>query len=103
MSRRESLHSHLEAHFKLEHLHVLDESSMHNVPAGAESHFKIVLVSPEFSEMRLLARQRLVHDLLKDEMQSIHALSLQLYTPDEWTERESKCIASPACKGANKN
>lgn len=30
------------------HLQVINESTMHNVPAGAETHFKVVVVSEEF-------------------------------------------------------
>lgn len=30
------------------HLEVINESGMHNAPAGAESHFKVVVVSEKF-------------------------------------------------------
>ena len=32
----------------LQHLEVVNESGNHNVPAGSESHFKVVLVSEAF-------------------------------------------------------
>ena len=32
----------------LQHLEVVNESGNHNVPAGSESHFKVVLVSENF-------------------------------------------------------
>ena len=31
---------------------VINESYMHNVPKGSETHFKVVVVSPEFNEVR---------------------------------------------------
>ena len=30
---------------------VINESYMHNVPKGSETHFKVVVVSPEFNEV----------------------------------------------------
>lgn len=30
------------------HLEVINESTMHNVPPGSETHFKVVVVSEEF-------------------------------------------------------
>ena len=34
------------------HVEVINESYMHNVPKGSETHFKVVVVSPEFNEVR---------------------------------------------------
>jgi len=34
--------------FSPEHLEVINESYMHNVPEGSESHFKITIVCDEF-------------------------------------------------------
>ena len=31
---------------------MINESYMHNVPKGSETHFKVVVVSPEFNEVR---------------------------------------------------
>ena len=31
---------------------VINESYMHNVPKGSETHFKVVVVSPEFNEVQ---------------------------------------------------
>ena len=53
---------------KLLHLEVVNESGNHNVPPGSESHFKVVLVSPDFVDLKLIARHRLVNTVLKDEL-----------------------------------
>lgn len=36
------------------HLNIINESYMHNVPKGSETHFKVVLVSKEFENKSLL-------------------------------------------------
>ena len=36
------------------HLDILNESYMHNVPKGSETHFKVVVVSSQFENTPLL-------------------------------------------------
>ena len=48
MTRREEINAKLTDAFKPFHLEVVDESSNHNVPEGSESHFKVLLVTPQF-------------------------------------------------------
>jgi BolA protein len=67
---------------------VTDESARHAGHAGArdggESHFNVDIVSAEFIGKSRVARQRLVYQLLADELKGpIHALSLVTRTPDE--------------------
>jgi BolA protein len=69
-------------------LAVTDDSSKHAGHAGArpggESHFTVVIVSSAFEGKSRVARQRLVHDVLKDEFaQGLHALALVTRTPAE--------------------
>jgi BolA protein len=93
----------LNSNFSIEHLAVENESHMHNVAPGSESHFKVTLVSEDFSELMLINRHRLVIKALKQEMQKIHALSLHTMTPDEWSTRGGKVADSPHCLGGAKN
>ncbi|XP_018022805.1 putative bolA-like protein K11H12.1 [Hyalella azteca] len=59
------------------HVAVVDESHMHNVPRGAETHFKVLVVSTRFQGMPLIQRHRLVNDVLAEELASgVHALSI---------------------------
>lgn len=61
------------------HLEVINESNMHNVPKGSESHFKVVVVSMDFENLSLIKRHRMVNDVLKDELAGgVHALSIQV-------------------------
>ncbi|KAM7363352.1 bolA-like protein isoform 2-T2 [Cochliomyia hominivorax] len=36
------------------HLEVINESYMHNVPKGAETHFKVLIVSDKFEDLPLI-------------------------------------------------
>lgn len=85
-------------------LSVVNESHMHNVPKNSETHFKVVIVSERFSGLSRIARQRLVHDLLKEELEGpVHALSQKVYTPEEWQDRgESGGASSPPCLGGSR-
>lgn len=47
---RNKLQSSLEA----KHLDIINESYMHNVPKGAETHFKVVVVSDKFDGLPLI-------------------------------------------------
>ncbi|MES9962427.1 MAG: BolA/IbaG family iron-sulfur metabolism protein [Candidatus Sedimenticola sp. 20ELBAFRAG] len=82
------------------HLEVIDESHMHNVPEGAQSHFKVVVVSDQFEGKNLLARHRLVNNLIKQEFdQGLHALALHTMTPQEWFDKGGVAPNSPECLG----
>jgi BolA protein len=86
------------------HLEVVNESHMHSVPPGSETHFKVVLVSPEFDGKRSVARHQLVYRLLADELAGpVHALALHTYTAQEWQQREGAAPESPQCLGGSKH
>ncbi|WP_026376319.1 transcriptional regulator BolA [Aestuariibacter salexigens] len=90
----------LYAHFDPQHLEVVNESYMHNVPSGSETHFKVVLVSPKFSGERLINRHRSVNAVLKEELaNSVHALALHTYTDQEWANLYNEAPLSPRCLG----
>jgi len=92
----------LDARFAPEHLEVVNESSGHNVPTGSETHFKVVMVAGGFEGERLLARHRLVHAALAEELAgSVHALALHTYTSGEWQERFGDTPMSPPCLGGS--
>ncbi len=100
---QETIESKLQSSFSPEHLEVINESYMHNVPAGSESHFKVIVVSEAFEGKRLLPRHRMINSLLADEFQQgLHALSMHTYTPSEWKEQTQGAPDSPMCLGGNK-
>ena len=77
------------------HCEVLNESSQHSGPA-TESHFKIVVVSSYFDEMKLIDRHRFINKLFVEELIHIHALAMHTYTPEEWQKRQT-APTSPEC------
>ena len=90
-------------HLDPEHMEIINESYMHNVPEGSESHFKVVIVSSQFQDKMLVARHRMVNELLKQQIEGpVHALSLHTMTPDEWFEKGGQSADSPECLGGNK-
>ena len=82
-------------------LRVENESHRHNVPPGSESHFKVTVVSPRFDGEPLLARHRMVNEILRDELRgAVHALALHTMTPREW-EDGARAADSPPCLGGS--
>ena len=99
MNMQQTITRKLEEAFAPDHLEVVNESHMHNVPEGSESHFKVVVVSDAFDGKMLLARHRLVNKALADELDGgIHALALHTMTMQEWFEK-GKAADSPPCEG----
>ena len=85
------------------HLDVINESGMHNVPKGSETHFKVIAVSDQFIGKSLVFRHRMINELLADQLSgSVHALSLQTMSPDEWNESGGATFDSPLCRGGSK-
>ncbi len=107
MTTQEKITAKLNKAFSPEHLEVINESFMHNVPEGSESHFKILIVCDDFEDKILIARHRLVNKILSDELSKeqseggIHALSLHTMTMSEWFEK-GHVPESPKCMGGEK-
>lgn len=103
MSVKQTIENKLNAELQPVHLEVINESHMHNVPEGSESHFKVIAVTEEFQEKNLVARQRRINSILAEELAAgVHALSLDTLTPDEWFERGGDVSESPQCLGGSK-
>ena len=83
------------------HLEVTNESSMHNVPPGSESHFRLVVVAERFEGASRVQRHQAVYRALAEELDGpVHALGLQTFTPAEW-EEEHGALDSPPCLGGD--
>ena len=86
------------------HLLVVNESHMHNVPPGSESHFKVVIVTDVFDGISRVRRHQQVNGILAKELkEDIHALSMQPMPPDEWFANGGQIMASPDCLGGSKH
>lgn len=83
------------------YLEVINESHMHSVPKGSETHFKVVVVSSRFDGMSAVKRHQLVYGALSDEMKSgVHALAITSRSPSEWAA-STEANASPPCLGGS--
>ena len=103
MNRQARIEAAIREAFTPLHLEVVDESPMHSVPAGAESHFKLLVVSERFAGQNLVARHRSVNAALRSEFEGgLHALALHTWTPEEWFERGGSAPESPPCLGGSK-
>lgn len=100
MSTQAVIESKLKARLAPEHLEVVNESYMHSVPPGSESHFKVTVVSETFEGLRSVKRHQLVYEVLTEELTGgVHALALHTYTPVEW---QGEAPDSPQCLGGSK-
>ncbi len=103
MSMQAEIEASLSTELKPSIMQVINESNNHNVPAGSESHFKLVLVSDRFDGKSLLMRHRLINSILEDLLQNgIHALAMHTYTESEWRQIQGHAPESPACHGGGK-
>jgi BolA protein len=103
MNIQQTIESRLSGAFSPEFLEVANESHMHNVAPGSESHFKVTIVSDDFDNLMLIKRHRMVNSVLQAELQMIHALALHTMTAEEWNLRAGKVTDSPLCRGGGKN
>ncbi len=103
MTIQATIQQKLETEFDTSFLSVENESHMHNVAPGSESHFKVTIVSDRFRDQMLIKRHRMVNKTLEQELQQIHALALHTLTPEEWQAREGAVADSPKCRGGGKN
>ncbi|HAT6979268.1 TPA: BolA/IbaG family iron-sulfur metabolism protein [Legionella pneumophila] len=104
MSRKQRIEEKLIPALSPLFLSVENESMNHHVPPGAETHFKVIAVSNHFNDLTRINRHKLVNQLLKDEFTlGLHALSMHLYTADEWTSQQQSVLKSPACRDGYKN
>ncbi len=103
MSIQAIIQDKLNNEFEAAYLQVENESHMHNVAPGSESHFKVTIVSDHFSDQMLIKRHRMVNQVLADELQQIHALALHTLTPEEWEARGGVVADSPKCRGGGRN
>jgi|TARA_B100001093_G_scaffold214466_1_gene205810 BolA protein len=89
----------LSTSMNLSSLKIINESFMHNVPKGSESHFKIVVVTNDFNNLSIIKRHKLIYKTLDSLMNKIHALSIHAFNEEEF-KLNPIILDSPEC--ANK-
>ncbi len=88
MSVKDAIEAKLTQGLAPQRLVVVDESASHaghaGAPAGGESHFRVEVVSEAFLGLSRIERQRMVYDLLAEELAGpVHALALKTMAPEE--------------------
>ena len=83
----------------LSSLKIINESLMHNVPEGSETHFKIVVITNDFNNLSIIKRHKLIYKTLDHLMSKIHALSIHAFNEEEF-KLKPIILDSPEC--ANK-
>lgn len=99
MILQQQIESKLQAELAPSHLEVVNESHMHSVPKGSETHFKVVIVADRFEGLSSVKRHQLVYGVLAEEMKAkpgIHALAITSRTPAEWSASPEANV-SPLC------
>ena len=56
----------LSCSLNLSSLKIINESLMHNVPEGSETHFKIVVITNDFNNLSIIKRHKLIYKILDD-------------------------------------
>jgi BolA protein len=98
MSRAARIELKLKEGLPCSYLQIENESHKHSVPKGAESHFKVLVVSNQFEEQSQIQRQREIYTLLSEELKSgLHALSLRCLSDTEYQKNKDSSFVSPQC------
>jgi len=88
MATKDAIEAKLKAALSPTSIEVIDESAAHAGHAGARpgggTHFRVRIVSQAFAGKSRLARQRLVYDVLSEELAGdLHALAISAAAPGE--------------------
>ncbi len=98
MSRKDRIYNSLVDQLEPSHLQVTDFSHEHSGGGDSESHFTVVISSPQFEGKRMVMRHRLVYSALNDEMSGgLHALQIHAYTESELSTANIE--PPPRCRG----
>ncbi|NUO53960.1 MAG: BolA family transcriptional regulator [Polyangiaceae bacterium] len=102
MTRQDELSSRLSEALSPIHLEVINESHMHSVPPGSETHFRVVVASGAFEGKSRIDRHRAVQRALGEAFRAgLHALTIAAFSPSEWAA-QPEVAKSPACLGGSK-
>ncbi len=102
MSRESDITNRLVNNLSPVQLSVTNESHMHSVPPGSESHFRVLVVSPQFQGLPLVKRHQMINKVLAPHFdEGLHALAMETFTPEEWEKRDGQVMQSPDCHGGS--
>ncbi|MCH2548492.1 MAG: BolA family transcriptional regulator [Alphaproteobacteria bacterium] len=88
MKRLDKMHSILSQALRPIKIKIIDDSDLHVGHAEAsgvgETHFRIEIISEEFTNKTRIDRERLIHGLLADEFSAgLHSISIKASSPSD--------------------
>ncbi len=91
MNRVELIDKTLREKLGAEHVGIIDDSHKHKGhKSGGGGHYSLIVVSPQFENVNLIDRVRMVYTALdkqiNGEPKEIHALQIKTYTPEQWSK-----------------
>jgi len=99
---QQSIESKLREALAPDHLEVVNESGMHAVAPGSETHFRVVVVATVFAGKPRVAQHRMIYEILATERaEGVHALGIQTFTPAEYAADIAQRVESPPCAGGD--
>jgi len=99
---QQSIESKLRKALAPDHLEVLNESGLHAVAPGSETHFRVVVVAAAFAGKSRVAQHRMIYETLAAEREEgVHALGIQTFTPAEYAADIAERVESPPCAGGD--
>lgn len=102
MRVQESIVQKLRAAFAPDHLEVVNESGMHAVAPGSETHFRVVVVAGAFDGKTRVAQHQMIYAALAEERAGgVHALGIQTFTPAQFAVEQAHRTESPPCIGGD--
>lgn len=90
----------LSKNLNIAELDILDESPNHGGYNGSVTHVKIIVISDDFTDLKLLDRHKLVYKAMDILVSQIHAISIIAKTPYEWS-KSNDFQQSPPCGKQN--
>ncbi|CAL1284596.1 unnamed protein product [Larinioides sclopetarius] len=73
--------------------------SVEDMSDGCGAKFNAIVVTPKFEGVSLLQRHRMVNEVLKEEMNSIHAFTQKTLTPEQWEKQKPAKEGNMKCEG----
>lgn len=100
---KQSMIQKLQSAFQVIALELENESHLHHRPKGAETHFKLLVVSDDFAGQSRVDRQRKIQNLFDEERAlGLHALSIRALSGREWEMQKADIqFVTPNCQHKN--
>lgn len=101
MQVQQSIERKLREALEPQHLEVVNESHGHAGP-GAETHFRVVVVSAAFEGKTRVGQHQMIYQALAQERaEGVHALGIQTFTPAQYESQHADRVESPPCIGTD--